>query len=176
MLDPNVKERRREEFAHRSIAQVVNKWRHAGELQAASAQPSGPTVAVMTSSQRAQYVHGKHVVEVEHRQRGNSSIGSGGATSGRPPIDSHAELRQAEYYQGVFDVLRATVNDELTHHRAFLAAREADGDLLGVSRLKRIIRAKEAELAEIDHITDAISCRFPTSQVRDDPASSIASR
>lgn len=122
----------------------------------------------MTSSQRAQYVHGKHVVELEHRQRSNSLIGSAGAASGRPRIDSHADLRQAEYYQGVFDVLRATVNEELTHHRAFLAAHEANGDVSGVSRLRRIIRAKEAELAEIDHVTDALSCRFPTSQVRDD--------
>jgi hypothetical protein len=147
---------------------VVNEWRHAGESQAASAQPSGSTVAFMTWSQRAQYVHGKHVVELEDWQRGNPVIVPTGAKSGQPRIDSHADLRQAEYYQGVFDVLRATVNEELTHHRALLALHSANGDVSAVSRLQRIIRVKEAELAEIDHVTDALSCRFPTSQVGDD--------
>jgi hypothetical protein len=78
---------------------------------------------------------------------------------------SHGDLRQAEYYQEMLEELGAAVNDELAHHYASMAVRESTGDESGVRRSQRIIRVKEAELAAIDQLTDALNSRFPTSRI-----------
>lgn len=80
------------------------------------------------------------------------------------PHARHADLQQAEYYQILLDELRADVNEELAEHRASLARREQNGDLLGISRLQRMVRLKQTELTTINRLTDALSARFPTSQ------------
>ncbi len=62
----------------------------------------------------------------------------------------------------MLDELRTEVKAELAHHHASLAVRETNGDAPRIRRSQRIIRVKEAELAEIDQLTDVLSSRFPT--------------
>jgi hypothetical protein len=108
----------------------------------------------MTVSPRTQYLYARSVVDlVERREEPSAS----NATA------SHADLGQAEYYQEMLDELRTQVKAELAHHHASPAIRETKGDTPRVRRLQRIIRAKEAELAEIDGLTAALCSRFPTS-------------
>ncbi len=136
----------------------------------------------MTVSPRAQYLYGKSVVDIdqtawclrpqvlETARRGGCSTGAAldpGANA------SHGDVRQAEYYQQMLQDLRAAVDDELSHHCTLLAAHEANGDTPGVRRSQRIIRVKESELAAIDRLADALSSRFPTSQIRSRDQSSI---
>jgi hypothetical protein len=128
----------------------------------------------MKVSPRAQYLYGKSVVDIEQsvwcpmpqavettRRAGNLS----GAAVDPGANASHGDVRQAEYYQEMLWELRATVEDELSHHCALLAGHEANGDLAGVRRSQRIIRVKENELAAIFRLADALNCRFPTSQI-----------
>ena len=117
----------------------------------------------MTASQRAQYLYGRSVVDLVERpeERGGTYVADVSSVD-LPTGVSHADLRQAEYYQGMLDHLRAEVEAALAHHNASLAVREADGDAPRAKRSQRIIRVKEAELAEIDRLANAISSRFPT--------------
>jgi hypothetical protein len=108
----------------------------------------------MTVSPRTQYLYARSVVDLVERREERGALN---ATA------SHADLRQAEYYQEMLDELRTEVKAELAHHYASLAVRETNGDAPRVGRSQRIIRVKEAELAEIDRLTDALSSRFPTS-------------
>ena len=107
----------------------------------------------MTVSPRTQYLCARSVVDLVERREERGALN---ATA------SHADLRQAEYYQEMLDELRTEVKAELAHHYASLAVRETNGDAPRVGP-QRIIRVKEAELAEIDQLTDALSSRFPTS-------------
>ncbi|MHA3022368.1 hypothetical protein ACXPWS_19225 [Mycobacterium sp. BMJ-28] len=72
------------------------------------------------------------------------------------------DVRQAEYYVDLLDELRATVAEDLAHQRASLARRELDGVAFGVSRLQRAIKIKEAELATLTRLAEALSSRFPS--------------
>lgn len=123
---------------------------------------------------RAQYLYGKSVVDIEQSvccpstqaREATRRGGHPGEVSVDPEANaSHGDVRQAEYYQEMLRGLRAAVEDELSHHRALLAAHEASGDLPGVRRSQRIIRVKQTELAAIFRLTDALSSRFPTSQI-----------
>jgi hypothetical protein len=128
----------------------------------------------MTVSPRTQYLYGKSVVDLERfiwqQSRAPRAMRRvrhpAGAAVDPGTAASHGDLRQAEYYQGMLDDLRATVNDELAHHYASLAVRETNGDGSGVGRSQRIIGVKETELAAIDRLTDALSSRFPTSRIQ----------
>jgi hypothetical protein len=62
--------------------------------------------------------------------------------------------------------LRNGVDDELSHHYALMAVHKANGDVPGVRRSQRIILVKQTELAAISRLIDALSSRFPTSQLR----------
>src|ERR1700736_877369 len=108
----------------------------------------------MTVSPRTQYLYARSVVDLVERR------GERGALNAAA---SHADLRQAEYYLEMLDELRTEVKAELAHHHASLAVRETNSDAPRIRRSQRIIRVKEAELAEIDRLTDALSSRFPTS-------------
>ncbi len=78
------------------------------------------------------------------------------------PVAAHrGDVRQAEYYVDLLDELRAAVTEDLAHQRASLAKRELDGVEFGVSRLQRAIKMKEAELATLNRLADAIGSRFP---------------
>jgi hypothetical protein len=128
----------------------------------------------MKVSPRAQYLYGKSVVDIEQSvwcpmPQAVESTPRGGHLSGAA-VDpganaSHGDVRQAEYYQEMLWELRAAVEDELSHHCALLAGHEANGDVAGVRRSQRIIRVKENELAAIFRLADALSSRFPTSQI-----------
>jgi hypothetical protein len=121
----------------------------------------------MTVSVRTQYLCGRSVVDlVECREdrgalNGPDAIPADLSTS----TAAHADLRQAEYYQEMLDGLRTVVNAELAHHYASLAVRETTEGAPRVGRSQRIIRVKEAELAEIDRLTAALSSRFPSSRL-----------
>jgi hypothetical protein len=97
----------------------------------------------------------------------HGALGGPDANSADPitSVAGHADLCQAEYYQEMLDDLRAMVNAELAHHRVSLAVCEATESVPRVRRLQRIIRVKEGELAEIDRLTAALDCRFPTSRL-----------
>ncbi|MDT5338986.1 MAG: hypothetical protein QOD90_4491 [Mycobacterium sp.] len=116
----------------------------------------------MMVSPRAQYLYGKIVVDIE---RSPEATRPAGAAVDPGANASHGDVRQAEYYQQMLQDLRIAVEDEVSHHCASLAVHEANGDLPGVRRSQRIIRVKETELAAIYRLIDALSSRFPTSQM-----------
>lgn len=127
----------------------------------------------MTVSPREQYLYGKTVVDMQRSvwrpsSRALESTRHGGHLTGAA-VDpganaSHGDVRQAEYYQQMLQNLRAAVEDELSYHRALLAAHEANGDEPGVRRSQRVICVKDTELAALCQLTDALNSRFPTSQ------------
>jgi hypothetical protein len=80
----------------------------------------------------------------------------------RPAVAHRGDVCQAEYYLNLLDELRSAVTEDLAHQRAALAKRELDGVGFGVSRLQRAIKMKEAELATLTRLADALSYRFPT--------------
>ena len=110
----------------------------------------------MTVSPRTEYLYGRSVVDLVERREERGALN---ATA------SHADLQQAEYYQEMLDELRTELKAELAHYHVSLAVHETNGDAPRVRRSQRIIRVKEAELAEIDRLTHALSCRFPTSEL-----------
>ena len=132
-------------------------------------RPYRPLMAV---TQRAQYLYGKTVVDVEDEQPQFATNGPPDVAVKRTKANSHTELRQAEYYQELLEELRTELVLELAHLRASLAARPEEASVSGASRMKRVIAAKESELTEIDQLTAALHARFPTSPFHsDDPES-----
>ena len=142
-------------------------------------RPYRPFMAV---TQRTQYLYGKTVVDVEHEQRQCVMTVPADAPVDRTTVErttverttsnSHAELRQAEYYQELLEERRAELVLELAHLHASLAARPAEASVSGASRTKRVIAARETELTEVDRLTAALHARFPTSRFHsDDPES-----
>ena len=135
---------------------------------------TGSYRALMGVSPRAQYLTGNSVVNIESSvwppgPRALEAVRRDGRladAANDPDADaSHGDVRQATYYQRVLQDLRAAAAVEVSHHYASMAGHEADGDTPGVRRCQRIIHVKETELAAIDRLTDALSSRFPTSQV-----------
>src|ERR1700730_8983226 len=117
----------------------------------------------MTVSPRTHYLYARSVVDLVERREERGALNAPGVNLAdrATTTASHADLRQAEYYQEMLDELRTEVKAELAHHYASLAVRETNGDAPRVGP-QRIIRVKEAELAEIDRLTDALSSRFPS--------------
>jgi hypothetical protein len=130
----------------------------------------------MTVSPRAQYLYGRSVVDLaECRVQRGALNGTDADLADRTTTTaSHADLRQAEYYQGMLDGLRTEVKAELAHHCASLAVHETNADAPSVRRSQRIIRMKEAELAKINQLTDALSSRFPTTRLDGQHATRMA--
>jgi hypothetical protein len=122
----------------------------------------------MTVSPRTQYLCGRSVVDLVECREELRTLDGADSNSADPTASTaaHADLRQAEYYQEMLDGLRTVVNAELAHHYASLAVRETTEGAPRVRRSQRIIRVKEAELAEIDRLTAALSSRFPTSRLQ----------
>ncbi|PXX03292.1 hypothetical protein [Mycolicibacterium moriokaense] len=120
----------------------------------------------MTVSPRAQYLCGRSVVDLAER-RVERGVLTGADTNlvDLADTDSHGDLQQAEYYQGMLDDRRTEVEAELAHHCASLAVHQTNPDAPRVRRSQRIIRVKEAELAEINRLTDALRSRFPISRL-----------
>ncbi len=77
-------------------------------------------------------------------------------------VAHRGDVHQAEYYLGLLDELRVAVTEELAHHRAALARVQGAGTDFGVGRLHRAIKLKEAELATLGRLADALTSRFPT--------------
>ena len=137
-------------------------------------RPYRPLMAV---TQRTQYLYGKTVVDIENEQQQCVMNVPADAPVDRTTVErtksnSHAELRQAEYYQELLEERRAELVLELAHLHASLAARPAEASVSGASRTKRVIAARETELTEVDRLTAALHARFPTSRFHsDDPES-----
>jgi hypothetical protein len=77
-----------------------------------------------------------------------------GARSGQRRVD--AEIQQAEYFLGVLGQERAEIAERLAHQRADLVTYEHAGDLGGVRRKKRAIRALEKEVFDIEQMLAAL--------------------
>jgi hypothetical protein len=121
----------------------------------------------MTVSPRTQYLCGRSVVDLVECREERGALDDPDANSADPITSTaaHADLLQAEYYQEMLDGLRTVINAELAHDYASLAVHETNEGALRVRRSQRIIRVKEAELAEIDQLTAALSSRFPSSRL-----------
>jgi len=120
----------------------------------------------MTVSPRAQYLCGRSVVDLaELRDHRGGLHGADANPADQASTAAHADFRQAVYYQGILDELRAEVEAELAYHHAVLTTQQADADAPGVTRSQRIIQVEEAELAKISNLIDALSCRFPASRL-----------
>jgi hypothetical protein len=70
------------------------------------------------------------------------------------------DRRQADYYWRLLDDRRDQVQEELAGDSLLLASYQQDGDLSGVRRLRRLVRAKETELITIARLIQAIETRF----------------
>ena len=71
-----------------------------------------------------------------------------------------ADLRQAQYYQQLLDDMRAVAQRELEDHANSLHRRRQSGKKSSFARLNRLIGAKQAELAALDQLIDALETRF----------------
>lgn len=87
---------------------------------------------------------------------------SSAAYAAQTSVAQLADVHQAEYYRGLLDELRAAVAEELVHHRAALARVQGEGSDFGVGRLHRAIKLKEAEIATLGRLADALTSRFPS--------------
>ena len=133
-------------------------------------RPYRPLMAV---TQRTQYLYGKTVVDVDYEQRQCVMEVPADAAVERTNSNSHADLRQAEYYQELLEERRTELVLELAHLHASLAARPEEASVSGASRTKRVIAARDTELMEIDRLTAALHARFPTSRFHSDDAESL---
>lgn len=127
----------------------------------------------MVVTQRAQYLYGKTVVDVGNEQLECVTKLPADASVERTNSNSHADLRQAEYYQELLEERRTELLLELAHLHASLAARPEEASVSGASRTKRVIAARDIELMEIDRLTAALHARFPTSRFHSDDAESL---
>jgi hypothetical protein len=71
-----------------------------------------------------------------------------------------ADRRQADYYRRLLEDQRAQVHEELAEHSQMLARHQRAGDLSGVKRMRRLVRAKETELITLDRLIQALDRRF----------------
>ena len=68
----------------------------------------------------------------------------------------NADIQQAEYFLALLGRERAEVSERLAQHRNELALYEHIGDLAGVRRKKRLVRALEKDVAAIDQMVRAL--------------------
>lgn len=71
-----------------------------------------------------------------------------------------ADRRQADYYRRLLEGQRAQVQEELAEHSQVLAHHQRAGDLSGVKRVRRLVRANETELMTVDRLIEALDKRF----------------
>jgi hypothetical protein len=71
-----------------------------------------------------------------------------------------ADRQQAEYFRRVLDDQRTQVQQELARDSSLLAKYQHAGDLSGVRRMRRVVRARETELITLDRLIDALNQRF----------------
>jgi hypothetical protein len=71
-----------------------------------------------------------------------------------------ADRRQADYYRRSLEEQRAQVLAESAEHEQMLARHQRAGDLSGVKRMRRLVRAKETELNTVDRLIQALDRRF----------------
>jgi hypothetical protein len=67
-----------------------------------------------------------------------------------------ADIQQAEYFLVLLGQERAEVAERLAHQRTELLMYEHAGDLAGVRRKKRAIRALEREVLDIEQMLTAL--------------------
>lgn len=77
---------------------------------------------------------------------------------------SAAEVHQAEYFNQVLARQRAEIVEELSQCRKSLEDQRECADLTGIARLRRMIRAKESELATVDSLLEGLDARFRPSR------------
>ena len=70
------------------------------------------------------------------------------------------DRRQAEYYRRLLEIQRAQIYEELVGHAATLTRYHQAGDLPGVRRLRRLVRAKESELVTLERLINGLDRRF----------------
>jgi hypothetical protein len=78
-------------------------------------------------------------------------------------VDSYhrsADRTQAEYYRKLLDDQQTQIHKELTGHAATMARYQHVGDLSGVRRMRRLVRAKETELNTIGYLIRGLDARF----------------
>jgi hypothetical protein len=73
---------------------------------------------------------------------------------------SRADAEQAEYFHRLFDGQRAELCERLEGQRLALARYEHIGDISGVRRKRRIIKAVESEARSIDCMCNALRRRL----------------
>lgn len=74
------------------------------------------------------------------------------------PRAVRADIQQAEYFLALLGQERAEVAERVAHHRNELLLYEHAGDFAGVRRKRRVMRAMERELIEIDRMVAALWC------------------
>ena len=76
------------------------------------------------------------------------------------PLLRDADTRQAEYFWRLLDRHKAEVCELLEARLDALAGDERAGDLVGVRRQRRIVKALEAELRTVDRMLVALRVRL----------------
>jgi hypothetical protein len=84
----------------------------------------------------------------------------GGQVVGMDSYRRSADLCQADYFRKLLDDQQTQVQHELTGHAATLARYQHVGDLNGVRRMRRLVRAKETELNTIAYLIRGLDLRF----------------
>jgi hypothetical protein len=70
------------------------------------------------------------------------------------------DRRQGDYYLRLLNGQRNQVARELASDTLILQRYQQDGDLSGVRRMRRFVRAKESELTTINRLIHGIETRF----------------
>jgi hypothetical protein len=87
-------------------------------------------------------------------------IGPAGKVVGLAAHRRTGDRQQADYYWRLLKDQRVQVQDELTEHSLMLTKHQRAGDLSGVKRVRRLVRAKETELNTKNYLINAIEKRF----------------
>jgi hypothetical protein len=74
------------------------------------------------------------------------------------PLD--ANMRQAEYFWRLLDRRKVEICEALEPHLDRLARAQRAGDLAGVRRQRRIVKAHQAELCSVDLMLRALRARL----------------
>jgi hypothetical protein len=85
------------------------------------------------------------------------------ATTRPPTVDTEAlasDSLQAAYFRGALADRRALVVDEIATQTRRLSLLSTRADALAISRLRREIRANDAERRDLERMIDAIDRRF----------------
>jgi hypothetical protein len=84
-------------------------------------------------------------------------------------LESHrrtADRRQADYFRRLLDGQRSQVELELAAHSSMLERHQRAGDLPGIRRARRLLRATQTELFTIQRLIEALDIRFGPPEAR----------